>query len=274
MSVTAPVWYERRGSGSPLVLLHGIGHHWQAWEPVLDRLAEAHEVYAIDLPGFGKRPPLDVPLRTWADLVTGVTEIIAELGLERPHVAGNSMGGAIALELAVAGRVASATAFAPAGFWRGAQALQALITLRMLRFASGLPEPLLRAMLRHASVRAVSYRGVYGRPRQLTFEAALAGARALRDAPSFVAAAKAGRGYTFRGSPTVPVTVAWGTRDRVLPYRQAALARRRLPAARHVELPGCGHVPMLDDPELVARVILETTGARTRVDPEVTGPTT
>ncbi|HCU52375.1 MAG TPA: alpha/beta hydrolase, partial [Micromonosporaceae bacterium] len=50
---------QRRGSGSPLVLIHGIGHRWQAWEPVLDELAEHHEVLAIDLPGFGKSPVPD-----------------------------------------------------------------------------------------------------------------------------------------------------------------------------------------------------------------------
>jgi pimeloyl-ACP methyl ester carboxylesterase len=51
--------YERWGSGPPLVLLHGIGHRLQAWDPVLDRLAAAHDVIAVDLPGFGKSPPLD-----------------------------------------------------------------------------------------------------------------------------------------------------------------------------------------------------------------------
>jgi len=60
----------------------------------------------------------------------------------------------------------------------------------------------------------------------------------------------------------VPVTVAWSARDRILPPGQAAVARDRLPDARHLELPGCGHIPMSDDPDLVARVILETTGAR------------
>ncbi len=73
--------------------------------------------------------------------------------------------------------------------------------------------------------------------------------------------ARAGRGYAFAGAPTVPVTVAWGTRDRILPYRQAAVARARLPGACHLDLTGCGHVPMHDDPELVASVILDTTRA-------------
>ena len=59
----------------------------------------------------------------------------------------------------------------------------------------------------------------------------------------------------------VPVTIAWGTRDRLLPPDQASIARQRLPRARFVSLPGCGHVPMTDDPDLVARVLLEGSAA-------------
>ena len=90
------------------VLLHGIGHHWTAWLPVLDRLAEAHDVIALDLPGFGRSPvpaaglPPDMP-----GVVAAVAEVFTALGLDGPHVAGNSLGGAIALERAAAGRVAA-----------------------------------------------------------------------------------------------------------------------------------------------------------------------
>ena len=71
------------------------------------------------------------------------------------------------------------------------------------------------------------------------------------------------RDYAFVGTfpPEIPVTVAWGNRDRILPFRQAARAAQRLPQARHVTLDGCGHAPMSDDPEAVVRVILSTTGA-------------
>ena len=54
----------------------------------------------------------------------------------------------------------------------------------------------------------------------------------------------------------VPVTIGWGTRDLLLPPRQAVIAWARLPQARIVPLPGCGHVPMTDNPELVAEVLL------------------
>jgi pimeloyl-ACP methyl ester carboxylesterase len=64
------------------------------------------------------------------------------------------------------------------------------------------------------------------------------------------------------GAPPCPTTIAWGEHDRLLLYRpQSARARAALPAARHVTLSGCGHVPTWDDPEQVARVLLEASAA-------------
>ncbi|HEY0700231.1 MAG TPA: alpha/beta hydrolase [Micromonospora sp.] len=253
---------ERRGAGEPLVLLHGIGHHWRGWLPVLDRLATTHDVVAIDLPGFGRSP---VPPGGLAggvpDLVAAVAALLDHLGLDRPHVAGNSLGGAIALELAAAGRVASATALAPAGFWTPAQIRWVRGALAAHRAAARLPLPVLRAVLAAAPLRALCFGMLVARPARISAEVALADTLALRRAPAFRAVARAARGYSFTGTPGVPVTVAWGDRDRILSPRQAALARQRMPAARHVTLPGCGHLPMGDDPELVASVILGTTGA-------------
>jgi pimeloyl-ACP methyl ester carboxylesterase len=255
--------YERRGVGEPLVLLHGIGHHWGAWLPVLDRLAEVHDVIAIDLPGFGRSPmpaadlPHDMPR-----LVSDIAAFFTTLGLERPHVAGNSLGGAIALELAATGQVASATALSPAGFCTPGQLRWAVNVLRFHRYAAYLPEPMKRRLLAVESLRAMSFGMLLARPRRISADAALADSLALRNGRAFEAVARAGLRYRFRGAPSVPVTVAWGTRDRILPYRQAALARHLLPQARHVDLDGCGHVPMHDDPELVTSVILATTGAR------------
>ena len=85
--------------------------------------------------------------------------------------------------------------------------------------------------------------------------------RALRTAPGFAPTLAAGRGVQFTADvPDVPVTIAWGSRDRLLLRRQGVRASGPIPGARLVRLPGCGHVPMNDDPALVARVILDTMG--------------
>jgi pimeloyl-ACP methyl ester carboxylesterase len=262
LTVDLDLVYERRGAGEPLVLLHGIGHHWRAWLPVLDRLAELHDVIAVDLPGFGRSPmpagglPHDMPR-----LVGDIVAFFKTLGLDRPHVAGNSLGGAIALELAATGQVASATALSPAGFCTPGQLRWAVNVLRFHRYAAHLPQPVVRRALGVERLRAMSFGMLLARPRRMSADAALADSLALRGGRAFEAVARAGLRYRFQGAPTVPVTVAWGTRDRILPYRQAALARQLLPQARHVDLHGCGHIPMHDDPELVTSVILATTGA-------------
>ena len=111
--------YSRAGSGPPLVLLHGIGHRRQAWGAVLDRLTPHRDVIAVDLPGHGESPPLDIAGRSAiAALAEDLTGFLDQLGLDRPHVAGNSLGGRLALETGALGRAASVTALSPAGFWR------------------------------------------------------------------------------------------------------------------------------------------------------------
>jgi pimeloyl-ACP methyl ester carboxylesterase len=257
--------YERRGSGEPLVLIHGIGHRWQAWEPVLDRLADHHDVIAIDIPGFGKseplalgpgeRPTIDVAMRE-------IAAAFADLGVARPHVAGNSLGGALALELAAAGHAASATALSPAGFWRKRWELAwGLGNLTVTRWSTFAPKPVLRAVTGSPAARAVAFGMVFGRPRQLDPELAYGDTLALREGKGFRPIAREAKHYTFVGRPEVPTTIAWGTKDRILLRRQFARAHNVVPAARFEDLPGCGHVPMNDDPALVARLILETTGA-------------
>jgi pimeloyl-ACP methyl ester carboxylesterase len=255
--------YDRRGSGTPLVLLHGIGHRWQAWEPVLDLLAAHHEVIAIDLPGFGDSPvPEGGMPEAMTGTVTAVGQFFDTIDLDHPHVAGNSLGGAIALELAAAGRVASATALSPAGFFTEVERRAAVRTLSFMRATTFQPTTVLRMALRSPVVRAQSFGRLVVHPERLSPERAFGDTMALRRGIGFRAVVKSSREYSFLGQPTVPVTVAWGDHDRILPPRQADRARERLPNARHVSLPGCGHVPMSDAPDLVAKIVLETTGAR------------
>lgn len=251
--------YERRGSGTPLVLLHGIGHRWQAWEPVLDRLAEHHDVIAVDLPGFGKSPALPEPYSVQA-AIDATVELFTEFGLDRPHLAGNSLGGMLALELASAGHARSVTALAPAGFWATARGRNwALRTLSMIRTSARMSERTRAAVMNNKPLRLASGSLLFGRPSRVPVESMLGDLAAMAIAPGFDAVARAGRDYFFSSpAPTVPVTVAWGTRDRILWPVQAKRAALLLPAARQVSLPKCGHVPMHDEPELVTRTILET----------------
>lgn len=251
--------YHRAGAGAPLVLLHGIGHHWGAWELVLDRLAEHYDVIAIDLPGFGESevPAEGVPsdMDGW---VAVLAEIFADLGLERPHVVGNSLGGAVALELAAAGHARTVTALAPAGFTTPWQLRWALGVLGLHRMVSRLPARLVYGAAANRPLRTLAYRLITAHPERVSADTAKADATGMRRARAFAAVARLGRRYEFHREPTVPTTVAWGKRDRILFYRESIVARQRLPRAVHLSLPDCGHLPMADNPRLVADLILAT----------------
>jgi pimeloyl-ACP methyl ester carboxylesterase len=252
--------FERRGNGSPLVLLHGIGHRWQAWEPVLDALSASHDVIAVDLPGFGQSPPLAEDRGyDMASAVEMCAEIFNDMGLGRPHVAGNSLGGVLSLELASRGLVSSATALAPAGFWTPRDRAWALRVLSLIRMSGRAPVMLRSALIRNRYFRLAAGSLLYGHPSRMTEEIMLADLLSMVGAKGFDLVADAGRGYRFASpAPTVPVTVVWGTRDRILWPRQARRAAALLPRARHVWLHQAGHVPMIDEPEQVASLILAT----------------
>ncbi|MFD8510395.1 alpha/beta fold hydrolase [Streptomyces antimycoticus] len=257
---TARVVHERRGAGRPLVLLHGIGHHWQAWEPVLDILAVEREVIAVDLPGFGASDALPDGIPYDLDGVIRVLGALFEtLGVKRPDVAGNSLGGLLALELGRLGLVRSVTALSPAQFWNEAERRYAFGVLSVMRAgARALPPPLVAWLARGAAGRAALTGAIYARPARRSPAAVVAETRAMREAVGFDATLAAGNSELFTHDiPDIPVTIAWGSRDRVLPRRQGVRAKRVIPGARLVRLPGCGHVPMNDDPALVARVILD-----------------
>jgi len=252
--------YARVGTGEPLLLLHGIGHHRQAWDPVVDILATERDVIAVDLPGFGASEALPDGLRH--DLPTMNTALGAlcdTLGIDRPHVAGNSLGGLLALELGREKRVRSVTALSPAGFWTPVERRYAFGILTAMRQAArGLPLPVVERLSRSAAGRAVLTSTIYARPGRRSPEAVVAETLALARAEGFAETLRAGIGVQFTDDiPDLPVTVAWGTRDRLLVRRQGIRAKQIIPGARLVRLPGCGHVPMNDDPALVARVLLD-----------------
>lgn len=181
------------------------------------------------------------------------------LGVKRPDAAGNSLGGLFALELGRLGLVRSVTALSPAQFWNETERRYAFGVLSAMRAgARVLPPPLVAWLARGAAGGAALTGAIYARPARRSPAAGVAETRAMREAVGFDATLAAGNAELFTHDiPDVPVTIAWGSRDRVLPRRQGVRAKRVIPGARLIRLPGCGHVPICDDPALVARVILD-----------------
>ncbi|MEU5365118.1 alpha/beta fold hydrolase [Streptomyces sp. NPDC005925] len=254
------VAYRRVGTGEPLLLLHGIGHHRQAWDPVIPVLATERDVIAVDLPGCGGSAPLPAGLAHDLPTTTAVLAALCEtLEIGRPHVAGNSLGGLLALELGREQRVRSVTALSPAGFWTRAERRYAFGVLKGMRVGARLiPRPAVERLARSVVGRAMLTSTIYARPGRRSPEAVVAETLALARAEGFDEILRAGREVRFTDPlPGVPVTVAWGSGDRLLVPRQGIRATYVIPRARLVRLPGCGHVPMNDDPALVARVLLD-----------------
>jgi pimeloyl-ACP methyl ester carboxylesterase len=251
--------YARCGTGQPLVLIHGTGSQRQVWDPVLDRLAAERDVIALDLPGHGESPagPPVVTPEEYADAVEG---LLSELGLECVHVAGNSLGGGIALVLGARGRASSATALSPIGFWSPREAEYCRRSIQFAVRAARALDPLAPMVLSNAVGRTLTSAQMVYRPWRMTPEEAIGGTRNLgRSGAGALAATEGYRDWRFvpSGPLPCPVTIAWGQHDRLLLGRQARRAARALPGARILTLRGCGHVPTWDDPEQVAQVLLE-----------------
>lgn len=241
----------RRGSGEPLVLIHPLGAELVVWEPVLARLARDRDVIALDLPGFGGSQALsNGSLPTPKVLAGSVASFLDELGLDRVHVAGNSLGGWVALELAKAGRALSVAGLCTAGFWKRPLGPRPGGDVRRVGRAL---LPILPALLRSVRGRRLLLRSSVARPERVPPDAATRLVRSYITSPGFEGANSAMRAEVFSGMADirVPVTLAWAEHDRLV-----ARPHTRVPEWRTVTLYGCGHVPTWDDPEQVARLLL------------------
>jgi pimeloyl-ACP methyl ester carboxylesterase len=249
----------RRGSGDPYVLIHGIGSRAEVWEPVMDALAERFAVVAVDLPGFGQshaqveRPTIERQADAFADW-------LRDEGLTGCHVGGNSMGGALALELARRRAASSAVAVAPAGFWTGKERRWCQDSLARAKAQIRVLRPVLPVLVANPVGRTAFGWQVLGRPWSVPAEELVATADAVLGAEAFDEALALFDDYTFHDGEQldgVPVMIVWGSRDRLLlARRQAARARRLLPHARDEWLDGAGHLPMWDAPDAVASLLI------------------
>lgn len=249
---------EQVGEGEPLLLIHGTGGARKHWRPVVDYLAPQRSLLLVDLPGHGDSPspPAGVPHNPigYAQMLVAMLD---ELGVDRAHCAGNSVGGWTSLELAKLGRASSVVAFGPAGLWPKRDPWRCTLQLWSQHKLGRAFAPLTPHLMRSAAGRSVLLRGTMARPRQVPPEDAVELADDFARTPDFGAHFSATRHERFRGGQQieVPVTIAWGEKERLVPPK----ARREdeLPNhARILTLPGCGHMPMWDDPALVAKTIL------------------
>jgi pimeloyl-ACP methyl ester carboxylesterase len=254
--------HDRGGSGEPLVLVHGLGSCWRVWDPVVSLLREHHDVIALDLPGFGESPTVEGQPTVYA-ITDALDEALLAVGLDEAHLVGNSMGGWIAAELAGRGRARTVVAIAPAGLATQREMAYARLTLGPSQKLARLIAPYADRIAASGGGRAMLMGQMTSRPWRAEAESVAYQVRAYGNSESFVETLEwvAGSGAQPRDLEKIscPFRMLWGTRDFVLPYRQAKRWERIVPGAELVTLPGLGHVPMVDDPQLTAERILEVT---------------
>lgn len=250
--------------------MHGVMGSERMWQDVAPLLASEFEVIAPTAYGHCGGEALSERPGAYRDVLAGATRQLDELGLERAHLVGNSMGGWMALDLARAGRALSVFAISPAGMWPapapGAQKLRAKKLRRALK-AGRRTRPLLPLLYRSPSVRQYAFHDVLAHGRRLSPELALALTDDMLGCEIAEGMLETDEYLAPLDPAPCPITIAWAEWDRIFPERiYGPLARERVPGARYIVLPKVGHVPMLDDAQLVADAIRDclrgTTSAR------------
>jgi pimeloyl-ACP methyl ester carboxylesterase len=253
----------RGGTGPPLVLVHGLGLTWRSWQPVLDSLGAYHDVIAVDLPGFGATPPLPQGVApTPARLADAVESELDGLGVDAPALVGNSLGGWVTLELARRGRATRAVVISPSGLESPPERALVIALNELMRVRARFGAPLGRWLTTPPLARIALFSGLRSKPWRLSPDGAIGDLHDFGYAPGFqstLTSTIATRAPMWLGEIQVPVRVAYGTLDLMLGGFTAPRFAAGIPGAQLVPLPAVGHVPMLDDPELVARTVLEFT---------------
>jgi pimeloyl-ACP methyl ester carboxylesterase len=254
------------GEGPALVFVHGLSGSWPNWLEQLPVFADSHRVIALDLPGFGHSPmPHErITISGYARLLDGLLD---ELGTGAATLVGNSMGGFVSAELAIAfpERVERLVLVSPAGIssYRNTRGMRALPALhRAERIVSAYTAWMASksdTVTRHPLLRNATLGLVTRHPGRLP--AALA-AEQLRGAgkPGFVQALEANLDYDFRDRlPEIacPTLIVWGDEDKVLTVRDAAVYAELIPGSRKVIYKDTGHMSQLERPDAFNSLLRE-----------------
>ena len=249
------------GSGTPLVFVHGFGSTWRQWRTVVPHVEHHHRVIVPTLPGHDGGLPMRGPVSP-ATIADTLAQQLRDMGLEKAHIVGQSLGGYVSVELARRGLASSVIVFSPGGAWRNDAVRDAVFGKIRGSFAL-LPYllPLLRLALRPAALRKRLLRDEMEHADRMSYAEAMDMIdRGLRCS---IAAEFLKGGFDPVGplpADAPPLRVVWCEKDRVLPFDdfgQPFLDRLGLKA--HGVLKGCGHNPVYDDPQGIAAAVLEFT---------------
>ncbi|MFT3792253.1 MAG: alpha/beta fold hydrolase [Rudaea sp.] len=262
---TCPAASHVGGHGSTLVLLHGLTGSWEIRRPVLPLLERHHRVVAVTLPGHHGGPAFRGPGdATLAAIADQLADMLRAQGIDRAHIVGNSLGGWLSIEVARRGFARSVVALSPAGGWRTPG--DYLAVARPFRLAYSTVDGVrfaLRPFFRFERTRRALLGQIMEHGERVpasVLESMLAAMSNTVVLPGLLRTfGRDGPVQPLRIAGT-PIRIAWAERDRVIPFeRYGRPFVERIDGAELVRMPGVGHVPMYDDPALVAETILAVT---------------
>ena len=242
-----------------LVLVHGLGSAATAFKPIVNKLSQGFRVITIDLPGHGKTPYESSQKLDPRSLGQAIFDSIeSEYGVRQFHIAGNSLGGWIALEMAAdqPERIKTLVGLAPAGLWIKPASSRLPSEARSHYMAKTL-KPFIKKGLHLKAMRAIGFSTVSPKWQELRYEICYDAAYAMAHSAGYFQAwdGMLGKRFDSEVPPTVPVTILFGDTDNTLPY---PVSQERSLAPSHctwLVIDSCGHAPMWDHPDLVASII-------------------
>jgi pimeloyl-ACP methyl ester carboxylesterase len=254
---------ERSGAGEPLLLLHGVGESAAGWRPIQDALSKSFDVIVVDLPGFGAAPPLPRGVApTAAALADAIERQLDELGLRTVHIAGYSLGARVSLELASRGRARSVVAISPDGLGTPAERTYEALSLLGRRLLAHVLAPVAKEVTSTVAGRAAFFGSDRCRPWQLTADDAHDLLLSFAKSPAYVRTVLTGMYDVVRRISEIncPVLIVQGLTDSLI-SSQSPRYLALLPQAQLQILPNLSHVPISDDPALIAKLIVDFAAA-------------
>ena len=266
MPEISPALY-RAGEGEPLVLVHGFTATWRCWLPNLALLVPKFDVVAPTLHGHDGGPALPdgEKATTIGQAADDFEEQLDQLGVGEAHFAGNSMGGALSMEMAKRGRARSVVGISPAGGWDPNDREEGERIIRVFarnQKMARLSLPRIEKVMSRPGVRRLAMRDVMTRGDQVPPKEAVqlvrssVGCTVVEDVFEVI---RSGGGI-LRDLDQIkcPVLVCWGEKDRILPLKtHGPRFRDEIPGVEFRVWKGLGHTPMWDDNQLIAQTIAD-----------------
>lgn len=243
---------------APVILIHGLMDSTHSWYRNIDALAQQHRVIAIDLIGFGYSSRVAAPTYSLNYFAQTVRELMDALNIDRASIAGHSLGGAVALELARLdpARVNRLILIAP-----GTYLVNRLAPLHLAARVPLAPRAILGLAMTNEQMRLSAWRHALGDPARMD-----PAEKAMRLHPAQVKGtvdalvAMAQSEWTSAldeelAAITAPTLIIWGAKDHTVPLRHGERHARALPKVEYVILEGAGHLPHIEYAAAVNRLM-------------------